>query len=304
VERYDREKPFVTIVSMKKKPLVSVIIPTRNSETPLKECLDDLKKQTYKNLEIIIIDNNSTDKTKEVAKKYTKFVFNKGPERSAQINFGVRKAKGKYVYYTGSDLARDRNLVEEGVAKLEDEDYDAVYLNVLTRLRTKSVWERARALERRLYFKQPGVSAARFYKRDLFIKLNGLDESFGGVSDDLEFQHRIDLAGYKTAFINAKEYNLREYTSLGIIIKRSLYYGWLINGYMKKHPAKTKKQYRLVRQEFVENRKILLKDKYIFVFFVIYKLAQYFFGGIGLVLCRISHKDKRIEGLLHQVNYS
>jgi len=54
----------------------------------------------------------------------------------------------------------------------------------------------------------------------LFIKLKGLDESFGGASDDLEFQHRIDLAGYKTAFINAKEYNLREYSSLGTIIKR------------------------------------------------------------------------------------
>jgi len=58
------------------------------------------KKQTYKNLEIIIVDNNSSDITKDVARKYTKFVFNKGPERSSQINFGVGIAKGKYVYYT------------------------------------------------------------------------------------------------------------------------------------------------------------------------------------------------------------
>lgn len=286
------------------KPLVSVIIPTKNSEKSLEECLSDLRKQTYKNLEILVIDNNSDDKTKDVAKKYTNLVFNKGPERSAQINYGVRKAKGKYIYYTGSDLARDKELISQAVQKCEEENFDAVYLNVLTKLRTKSIWEKARALERRVYFKQPGVSAARFYKRSVFLKLKGLDETFGGISDDLEFQHRLDINGYKTAFINAKEYNLREYTSLITIIKRSLYYGWFINGYMKKHPQKTKKQYSFVREEFVTNKKILFKDKYVFCFFVIYKLVQYFFGGVGVVLCRVFKKNHKVEVILHNLNYS
>ena len=74
--------------------LVSVIVPTKNSEQFLEKCLDSIKKQTYKRVEIIVVDNNSTDNTKKIARKFTNKVFNKGPERSAQMNFGAKKAKG------------------------------------------------------------------------------------------------------------------------------------------------------------------------------------------------------------------
>ena len=79
------------------EPLVSVIITTKNSERTLDRCLSTIKNQTYPNIELIVVDNNSTDKTKEIAKKYTKNVFNKGPERSAQRNFGATKARGKFL---------------------------------------------------------------------------------------------------------------------------------------------------------------------------------------------------------------
>ena len=82
---------------MKVKPdnLVSIIIPTLNEEASLEICLKSIKKQTYKNLETIVVDNFSKDRTPEIAKKYTKLVFKKGNERSAQRNFGAKKAKGK-----------------------------------------------------------------------------------------------------------------------------------------------------------------------------------------------------------------
>ena len=78
--------------------LVSVIIPTKNSAELLTKCLDSVISQSYKNLEIILVDNNSSDKTKEIATEYTNLVFNQGPERSAQVNFGVTKASGEFVY--------------------------------------------------------------------------------------------------------------------------------------------------------------------------------------------------------------
>ena len=58
-------------------PLVSVIIPTYNSASTLGVCLISLKNQTYKNIEIIIVDNFSTDTTRAIAKKYTENVFEK-----------------------------------------------------------------------------------------------------------------------------------------------------------------------------------------------------------------------------------
>ena len=62
--------------------LVSVIVPTKNSERTLAKCLDSIRNQTYKSIEIIVVDNNSIDSTKEIAKRFTKKVYNKGPERS------------------------------------------------------------------------------------------------------------------------------------------------------------------------------------------------------------------------------
>lgn len=290
--------------------LVSIIVPTKNSAEFLEECLQSIKNQTYKNTELIVVDNNSTDNTKEIVKEFKKKftllnvqLFNRGPERSAQVNFGIQQAKGEYIYYTGGDLERDEDLIKQAVNKCEQENYDAVYLNVVTKIKSPNIWQKVRALERKCYFKEQGMSAARFYKKDVFLKNGGLDEKLGSISDDLEFQHRLNINGYRTAFIDAKENNLDEYSSLWIIITRSLYYGWFIKRYMDKYPDKTKKQYKFIRKEFIKNKRLLLKDKIIFLAFICYKFIQYICGGIGLLLSKITNNNVRIEKFLFNLNY-
>ena len=68
---------------------VSVIVTTKNEEKNIENCLRSIKAQTYpqEKIEIIVVDNNSTDKTKEIGKRYTERVYNFGPERSAQRKF-------------------------------------------------------------------------------------------------------------------------------------------------------------------------------------------------------------------------
>ena len=75
--------------------LISVIITTKNSSRTIKRCLKSIKNQSYENIELIVVDNNSIDNTKEIAYKFTNKVFNFSPERSAQRNFGSKKANGK-----------------------------------------------------------------------------------------------------------------------------------------------------------------------------------------------------------------
>lgn len=106
-----------------KLPLISVIIPTYNEERNITTCLEAIFRQDYPHdrLEIIVVDNNSTDRTKEMAKKYTDKVYNKGPERSAQRNFGVNKAQGKYILYLDADMILSENVVSECVGKCEKE---------------------------------------------------------------------------------------------------------------------------------------------------------------------------------------
>ena len=83
---------------------VSIIITTKNEQDVIKDLLKSIKGQTYKNIEIVVVDNNSTDKTKEIAGRYTKLVFNKGPERSAQRNYGVEKCTGSFVVILDADM--------------------------------------------------------------------------------------------------------------------------------------------------------------------------------------------------------
>ena len=96
-------------------PLVSVIVTTKEEQQHLPDCLNSIQNQIYKNIEIIVVDNNSIDKTKEIAKTYTDNVYNKGPERSAQRNYGIKKAKGKYIIYLDADMRLQPNLIEECV---------------------------------------------------------------------------------------------------------------------------------------------------------------------------------------------
>ena len=94
---------------------VSVIVTTKNEADRLPACLESIKKQTYLNIELIVVDNNSRDKTKDIAKSFGARVFDKGPERSAQRNFGVSHAKGDYLLFLDADMELTPKVVEECV---------------------------------------------------------------------------------------------------------------------------------------------------------------------------------------------
>src|SRR5262245_48197635 len=99
-----------------KHKLVSVIVTTKNNTATLDDCLKSIvKQQSYRPIELIVVDNFSTDDTQEIAKKYTSNVFVKGPERSTQRNYGVKKAKGEYVMIIDSDMNLSPKVIEQCV---------------------------------------------------------------------------------------------------------------------------------------------------------------------------------------------
>ena len=78
-------------------PVVSVIVTTRNEEHNIANCLESIKVQNYPQdkIEIIVVDNNSLDKTKEIALKYTNKIYNFGPERLSPEKFWGKAGKWK-----------------------------------------------------------------------------------------------------------------------------------------------------------------------------------------------------------------
>ena len=96
---------------------VSVIIPTYNEENVIRECLDSLAKQTYKEIEVIVVDDGSTDKTFKVLsdlrfKKYDLRVLkqeHKGPGEAR--NFGAKHAMGEILVFADSDMTFDKDFI-------------------------------------------------------------------------------------------------------------------------------------------------------------------------------------------------
>ena len=105
-----------------KNPLVSVIVTTRNSEATLEACLHSVQQQTYTPLEIVFVDNFSTDRTVEIARQFTDNVTIKGPERSVQRNEAARLAKGEYIVVIDSDMELTPTVIESCVAQYRHDD--------------------------------------------------------------------------------------------------------------------------------------------------------------------------------------
>jgi len=99
---------------------ISVIIPVFNSEKYIKQCIDNLFAQTYKNLEIIIVDDGSTDNTKQIAQEFDviyKFQQNKGVYSAR--NLGLDFATGEYIHFLDVDdlinIDFYKNLIDSAI---------------------------------------------------------------------------------------------------------------------------------------------------------------------------------------------
>lgn len=222
------------------EPLVSVIIPTRNSERTLDKCLASIKNQSYKNIETIVVDNNSADRTKEIAKQYTDKIFNFGPERSAQRNFGAIQAKGEYLLIHDSDIYFNADSVKECVKLAEKENCDSIILP------EKSIgtgfWTRVKAFERSFYVGNDYMEAARFFKKDIYEKLGGYEENLTGP-EDWDLTIRIRKAGYKISRTNLfLEHDEGKIDLFGSSKKKQYYANDVFEKYAKEHPGEFKKQ--------------------------------------------------------------
>lgn len=164
------------------KSSVSVIITTKNKQTNIKNCLESIRTQTYTQdkIEIIVVDNNSTDRTKEIAKRFTDKVYNFGPERSAQRNFGVRQSRGEYILYLDADMMLSESVISKCIEKCENDGCIALYIP--ERIIGNGFWVKVRDFERSFY-NATCIDCVRFVRRDKFLEIDGFDENLAGPED-------------------------------------------------------------------------------------------------------------------------
>ena len=119
---------------MKNNPIVSVIVPVYNVETYIEECLDSIVKQTYPYLEIIVVDDGSTDSSNQLVRKYLEderilFIEQENKGLSGARNRGLKKATGKYLLFVDSDDYIDLTMLENLVPLMEESQADLVRFN-------------------------------------------------------------------------------------------------------------------------------------------------------------------------------
>lgn len=212
------------------EPLVSIIVTTKNEERNISTCLRSVKDQTYPQVEVILVDNFSSDSTAALAKEFINKVYIKGPQRSAQLNYGVQMANGKYILYLDADMILSKGVVAECVDACEIYRYVALYIPET--ITGKGFWIKVRNFERSFYT-ATCIDAARFVRKDGFLEVGGFDENLLFGPDDWDFDRRIKELG-PVGVISAPLYHNEGLFNPRKYLRKKARYTEAINSYVKK----------------------------------------------------------------------
>lgn len=271
---------------MVKKPLVSVIITSRNEADVIGRLLRSVKKQDYKNVETIVVDNNSTDKTAEIARKHTKKVYNFGPERSAQRNYGGKIAKGEFLLFLDADMELSPKVIGECVNEIQnDKKVGAVVIPEISVGR--SFWEKVKAFERSFYFDRLdfSIESARFFGKEAFEKSGGYDEEITGT-EDWDLSETVRKQGYKIVKISVPIYHHETIPSLASLAKKFFYYGLTAPKTLKKQKTSiiSPKTIHFLRPAFYRQWHRLFTHPILTLAMIVMIIIQVISSGVGFLI--------------------
>lgn len=133
-----------------RKPIVTITIPTFSSSKTLALCLDAIRQQTHKHIEVNIIDGGSKDNTVDIGKRYgvRNIMVLHGSLLRARYE-GVKLAKGKYVLILDSDQILKKDAIERACFMVEQNDFDMLVFEETT-YRNRSYIEKLFSMDRKL----------------------------------------------------------------------------------------------------------------------------------------------------------
>lgn len=230
--------------------LVSIIIPVKNSEQWIGTCLQSINKQTYRNLEIIIVDNGCTDKTMAITETYQPIIVHSAGYVTAARNCGAKAANGKYLLFLDSDMELPPESVAECVS-LAAFGWDFIVLpeeNVAC-----GYWMKAFSFGKVITRGMPGFEYGRFMRKDLFETIGGYDENMSSV-EDRDLHLRLLGTGAKVAAISAITRHHVENLAITDIFRKTGRYTRNRDVFMQKHPEVSAgdkhEQFRLLRKRW------------------------------------------------------
>jgi GT2 family glycosyltransferase len=261
--------------------LVSLIVTTRNSAGPLRACLESAHRQDYPAIEIIVVDNGSTDGTLEIARELADVVVKAGPERSAQRNAGIRIARGRWVAILDSDMVLDADVVSSCVATAEKTGARAICIPE-TSFGT-GYWSRCKSFEREFYKFDAVVTAARFFDRAHVVALGGYDEALTGPEDwDLS----IRASGSTPVFAQGEIRHDEGRQTLSGLFGKRFYYAQSWPAFIRKHGQLAIARISPARASLWRNVGAMLRRPGLTIGLVIMKSVELAGAGLGMLNAR------------------
>ena len=212
------------------EPALSVVVPTKNEAANIAACLGAFEPFRGE-VEVVVVDNESSDRTRAIAAERGVRVIVKGPERCAQRNCGWRAAHGAFAMFVDADMI----VAPETVRKILDrcaapDAPDAMYVpetRVGAGLRVK-----ARNFERGFY-DGTCIDGLRVVRRSLLERVGGYDESLVAC-EDWDLDRRLIAAGATTATTRGGLLHNEARQGLGTLLKKKAYYSASVAAYRRK----------------------------------------------------------------------
>lgn len=201
--------------------LVSVIVPTFNNSRTIERCVKSVLNQSYTNIELIVVDNNSSDGTKKIAQECGATVLTALCGRSEARTLGAKSAKGVYVFHIDSDMELDYLTIDDCVNKCEQDNFDALIINEVNI--ADNFLGRCYDFEKRIY-KYSKKGYARFMKLTLYTKIGGHNKNLVN-GEDCDLHIRLEKEKVRIGFSSRETKHLIGKPTVNeILTKSTLYY--------------------------------------------------------------------------------
>jgi glycosyltransferase involved in cell wall biosynthesis len=207
-----------------------VIIPTFNSERFLEKCLNSLMKQKYKKIEVIVVDDGSTDSTVKIAESFhCKVIRNPKRGRAEAKNEGIKFSLGEYLLFVDSDMELTPNVINECINLAENNRLIGGII-IPERSVGNSFWVKVRDFEKSFYVGTV-IESPRFFPAKLVREVGGFEEGLI-FYEESTLPYKILKKGYNE-FLRTNSVILHHEQNFALIewLKKKFNYGKTIQRY-------------------------------------------------------------------------
>jgi glycosyltransferase involved in cell wall biosynthesis len=212
---------------------ISFVVPTKNSARTLEACLESLRGQTHADVEVLVVDNTSTDETLEIARRHAHVVETWGPERSAQRNRGTALSTGDVVVFVDSDMTFEPAVAAD-IAALFEAEPDTGAIIIPEQSFGDGFLAQCRVLEKSLYVGDDSVEAPRAFRRGLIESLGGWDERLT-AAEDWDLSDRTRATGTGVGRVGSYIWHDEGRIRFSVTFAKKRYYGGWIAEYLSTH---------------------------------------------------------------------